>query len=76
MYRFLVLFLLNNLVAAECPSKWVRYKDACYMAQDLQTDIIDAEPYCHSISDLSHMVSIHSKDENDFVGSRFLNAEV
>jgi len=49
----------------ECPSSWQEFENHCYIAQTSGLDWNNAEKSCLSLG--SHLVSVHSKAEFDFV---------
>nr|XP_033776612.1 asialoglycoprotein receptor 1-like [Geotrypetes seraphini] len=57
----------ENCLCAQgfCATGWVQYKDACYMNYTTRMSWVDAEAKCQSIN--SHLASIHSVEENDFI---------
>ncbi|XP_070560960.1 C-type lectin LmsL-like [Ptychodera flava] len=50
-----------------CPQYWYPYKDSCYRFFDYEVNWSLAESECRLYGFNSHLVSIHSVDENDFV---------
>ncbi|XP_015680812.1 lectin [Protobothrops mucrosquamatus] len=50
-----------------CASGWVQYKSACYKAVRQRYTWTEAEISCQRYSPTSHLASIHSMEENDFI---------
>ncbi|XP_062974453.1 snaclec subunit B-like [Elgaria multicarinata webbii] len=50
-----------------CQTGWVQYKDACYKAVMERKNWNEAEMGCLSYGRNSHLASIHSAEENDFI---------
>uniref|UniRef100_A0A182C6E5 C-type lectin n=1 Tax=Phalotris mertensi TaxID=1260334 RepID=A0A182C6E5_9SAUR len=50
-----------------CASGWVQYKSACYKAVKQRYTWTEAEISCQSLTPSSHLASIHSMEENDFI---------
>ena len=73
--NYLAFFLgsLTNQTACqkkECPPFWTRFRDNCYRFFGKATTWDDAEAQCNEyFTDTSqgHLVSIHNKEESDFV---------
>uniref|UniRef100_A0A914VIY4 C-type lectin domain-containing protein n=1 Tax=Plectus sambesii TaxID=2011161 RepID=A0A914VIY4_9BILA len=62
---FGTLLLVGSTEAASCPSAWVTWQDSCYLfSKDVGT-WQDTEQEC--ISQGSHLASIHSAFENNFI---------
>ncbi|XP_030046154.1 lectin [Microcaecilia unicolor] len=69
----LVLFIVGGNCTSEnclcaqgfCASGWVQYKDACYANFTTRLSWANAETKCQSLN--SHLASIHSVEENDFI---------
>ncbi|XP_029431227.1 lectin-like [Rhinatrema bivittatum] len=68
-----LLFITGGNCAAEnclcaqgfCATGWVQYKDACYRNFTTRMSWADAEEAC--LLQNSHLASIHSVEENDFI---------
>ncbi|XP_078509374.1 echinoidin-like [Lissotriton helveticus] len=75
MFGILLLFLIIEVIAGaqetclcaqgDCAAGWVQYKNACYRRFDSRVSWLAAEAACLAIN--SHLASIHSNEENDFV---------
>nr|XP_020647979.1 lectin-like isoform X1 [Pogona vitticeps]XP_020647980.1 lectin-like isoform X1 [Pogona vitticeps] len=50
-----------------CATGWVQYADSCYKAVMEPKNWNDAEMACQSYGRNSHLASIHSAEENDFI---------
>ncbi|KAM9148610.1 regenerating islet-derived protein 4-like [Pangshura tecta] len=50
-----------------CNDGWVQYQDSCYKASMEPMKWPDAEVACQSYGKNSHLASIHSAEENDFI---------
>uniref|UniRef100_A0A452H1T6 C-type lectin domain-containing protein n=1 Tax=Gopherus agassizii TaxID=38772 RepID=A0A452H1T6_9SAUR len=50
-----------------CNEGWVQYQDSCYKASMEPMKWPDAEVACQSYGKNSHLASIHSAEENDFI---------
>ncbi|XP_070583192.1 snaclec coagulation factor X-activating enzyme light chain 1-like isoform X3 [Erythrolamprus reginae] len=50
-----------------CASGWVQYKSACYKAVKQPNTWTEAEISCQRSTPNSHLASIHSVEENDFI---------
>ncbi|KAM6466010.1 C-type lectin LmsL-like [Liasis olivaceus] len=50
-----------------CARGWVQYKSACYKAVMQRKTWTEAEMSCQSYTPTSHLASIHSMEENDFI---------
>ncbi|XP_078509386.1 galactose-specific lectin nattectin-like [Lissotriton helveticus] len=75
MFGILLLFLIIEVIAGaqetclcaqgDCEAGWVQYKNACYRRFDSRVSWFAAEAAC--LASNSHLASIHSNEENDFV---------
>ncbi|XP_078509362.1 echinoidin-like [Lissotriton helveticus] len=75
IFGILLLFSIIEVIAdaqetclcaqGNCETGWVQYKNACYMRFDSMVSWTAAETACLAIN--SHLASIHSNEENDFV---------
>ena len=65
--------LAVGLAQAECqccPESWVPYDGYCYRVFETPATFGEAEQHCQQFcgsDDTGHLVSIHSKEDNDFV---------
>ena len=59
----------GNAALSNCPEGWQAFQGHCYMLSSGGFGWDDAETDCRSRA--SHLVSVHSKDENDFVVSLY-----
>ncbi|XP_034276182.1 snaclec purpureotin subunit beta-like [Pantherophis guttatus] len=50
-----------------CASGWVQYKSACYKVVKQRYTWTEAEISCQTYSPTSHLASVHSMEENDFI---------
>ncbi|XP_075785240.1 lectin-like [Pelodiscus sinensis] len=50
-----------------CDEGWVQYKDSCYKAVMAPRKWAEAEVACQSQGKHTHLASIHSAEENDFI---------
>ncbi|KAM3832807.1 snaclec coagulation factor X-activating enzyme light chain 1 [Vipera latastei] len=68
-FGLLVVFLALSGTEADfdCPSDWVSYDQHCYKAFNDLKNWTDAEKFCTEQNKGSHLVSLHSSEETDFV---------
>ncbi|XP_078509395.1 echinoidin-like [Lissotriton helveticus] len=75
IFGILLLFLIIEVIAGaqetclcaqgNCEAGWVQYKNACYRRFASRISWLAAEAAC--LANNSHLASIHSDEENDFV---------
>lgn len=66
--KFCLLWLASVVLAAQaaCPTFWVEFESNCYMyVGNPSSNWVEAEAYC--VGEGSHLTSIHSKAEEEFV---------
>nr|ADJ67474.1 factor X activator light chain 1 [Daboia russelii russelii]ADK22820.1 factor X activator light chain 1 [Daboia siamensis] len=68
-FGWLVVFLsLSGTEAVlDCPSGWLSYEQHCYKGFNDLKNWTDAEKFCTEQKKGSHLVSLHSREEEKFV---------
>ncbi|XP_061469020.1 C-type lectin LmsL-like [Rhineura floridana] len=71
---FLLIFFIHGTCSQKClcargfcERGWVQYQNTCYKAVKEKMTWTDAEMACQSYGRNSHLASIHSTEENDFI---------
>uniref|UniRef100_A0A8D0GVY3 C-type lectin domain-containing protein n=1 Tax=Sphenodon punctatus TaxID=8508 RepID=A0A8D0GVY3_SPHPU len=74
LYVLLFIFIIQgtssqNCLCARgfCDEGWVQYRNACYMHVKEPANWMEAEVICQNHNRNSHLASIHSAEENDFI---------
>uniref|UniRef100_A0A194AS97 C-type lectin 10b n=1 Tax=Sistrurus miliarius barbouri TaxID=8759 RepID=A0A194AS97_SISMB len=67
-FGLLVVFLSLSGTGADCPSDWSSYDQHCYKVFSELKTWDDAESFCYTQHRDSRLASIHSSEEEAFVG--------
>jgi len=67
-----ILLVLPCNFAIGCPSRWVRYKQSCYLFYRYQMNWLDASLYCREFG--ANLVTIDGPSENAFLFNHLRNS--
>lgn len=65
--NWICAFVCLSVCLDVCPSGFIRHLSSCYLFENATCSWIDAEKRCQSLNPRSHLVSVDTEDEEEFL---------